>query len=177
MPPDDQILVSSSTGEDAAFARVMGRGSFKVSGSLKEFGSAVLEQGKQELVLDLADCVGMDSTFMGVIAGLSFRYKKQEGGKVVMVNLSDKTLRLISTLGLDHLVEYHMREALPDSYRDALSSHEADMNDIGEDPLSEEERSRMMLESHQELSDLSEANRERFKDVLTYLREEVDGSA
>lgn len=174
MPPDDQILVSRD--DPRAFAKVIGRGSFKVSGSLKEFGARVLQREENELVLDLLDCVGMDSTFMGVVAGLSFRCKKQNGGKVVLVNLSDKTFKLISTLGLNHLVEYHMSDDLPESYGAALGSM-TEMDKINPANLSPDEQARMMLQSHETLAGLSEENQGRFKDVIIYLREEVDGTA
>ena len=174
MTSDDQILVSRV--DEYAFAKVLGRGSFKVSGSLKEFGTCVLENEKSELVLDLLDCIGMDSTFMGVVAGLSFRCKKQGTGKVVLVNLSEKTLKLISTLGLDHLVEYYMSDDLPGIYKQALEVGEA-MDQIQPDGMSRDEQARMMLQSHETLAGISSENEERFKDVIAYLREEADGTA
>jgi anti-anti-sigma regulatory factor len=172
--PDDQILVSTS--EAAAFAQVRGRGSFKVSGSLKEFGEKIFTAGQSELVLDLMHCVGMDSTFMGVIAGLSFRCKKEGRGKVILVNLNSKSLKLISTLGLNHLVEFYMVDNLPGAYAPFLASGEAP-SEVASDSLSKEERARMMLQSHEDLAGLSEENRARFKDVLAYLHEEVDGTS
>lgn len=172
--PDDQILVSTSA--TSAFAQVRGRGSFKVSGSLKEFGEKVFAAGQSELVLDLMHCVGMDSTFMGVIAGLSFRCKQENRGKVILVNLSEKSLKLIRTLGLNHLVDYYMVEDLPEAYV-ALLAPEAAPSEVAPDSMSKEEHARMMLQSHENLSGLSEENRARFKDVLAYLHEEVDGTS
>ena len=172
MPPDDQILVS--TENDVAYAKVIGRGSFKVSGSLKEFGASFLKRDQHELVVDLAECIGMDSTFMGVLAGLSGRCKKEGAGKIVLVNLSDKTFKLISTLGLNHLVEFHMAGHLPDAYEKILGP-KTRLSEINPDSLSEAERAKMMLESHVNLSELSKENQERFKDVVSYLRDEVDG--
>ena len=73
-PADDRILV---TVDDAyALARVLGRGSYKVSRSLKEFASRVMDSGNAVFLVDLQHCVGMDSTFMGVLAGLSQRQQK-----------------------------------------------------------------------------------------------------
>ena len=172
MPVDDQILVSSL--ERIAYAKVLGRGSFKVSASLKEYGGRFLEQGQDELVIDLADCVGMDSTFMGVLAGLSVRCKKAQSGKIVLVNLDEKLVNLIKTLGLNHLVEFYLTGMLPEAYASVLGDNVVTMGEVGEEPQSEEARAKMMLESHVRLAELSPENRERFKDVITYLREEVD---
>ena len=171
-PAEDHIQVS--TDDVVAYARVIGRGSFKVSGSLKEFGDKIFGHGRSELVVDLRQCVGMDSTFMGVLAGLAFRCKKEQRGKIVLVNLSEKSLKLISTLGLNHLVEYHPIGKLPVAYVTKLCLDD-ELAEIDPDCLSADERARMMLASHENLAELSAENRERFKDVLTYLREEVEG--
>ena len=69
--PADVLLVA--TDGNTALVRVQGRGSFKVSAIMKEFATAMIDRGCNALVLDMANCIGMDSTFMGVLAGLAFR--------------------------------------------------------------------------------------------------------
>src|ERR1035437_5371741 len=86
-----------------AFVRVIGKGSYKMGPALKDFGLLALEQGCRRFVIDMAACIGMDSTFMGVVAGLTVRIG-EHAGQLVMVQLSDKNLTLLDTLGLTELI-------------------------------------------------------------------------
>ncbi len=164
----DRLLVRMEGA--AACVRVEGRGSFRIAPALKDFGLAALEQGAVRLVFDFQACVGMDSTFMGVIAGLCFRYRKAGKGGVVALNLSSHARHLMATLGLDRLLE--IREtpspetAVPAPAETALAAP----------PAAEQDRRRLaadMVEAHENLARLSDANAAKFKDVLAFLREDL----
>src|SRR5207247_10437368 len=58
-----QVGVSGPT----VWVKVEGKGSFVNSGNLKELSREMLDRGYSEVVVDLADCVMMESTFMGAI--------------------------------------------------------------------------------------------------------------
>ncbi|MGA0369187.1 MAG: STAS domain-containing protein [Kiritimatiellia bacterium] len=161
-PPDDRILVSVDRAY--ALARVFGRGSFKVSRSLKDFAAKVMDAGNPVLVLDLQNCVGMDSTFMGVLAGISQRQQKENGRKVMLCGVSDKLVNLMRTLGLTQLVE--IQEEVPETE----TSEFAELQRNGETPL---DSAHTMLEAHEKLVEIEEENRIRFQDVLEYLREDI----
>ena len=60
-------LVDASS--DPVVVRVDGRACFQNSGCLRDFISELLRQGRRRFVLDLQNCVSMDSTFLGVLAG------------------------------------------------------------------------------------------------------------
>lgn len=161
-PPEDRILVSVD--EDYALARVLGRGSYKVSRSLKDFSTKVIDSGSSVFLLDLQHCIGMDSTFMGVLAGVSQRQQQASGRKVMLCGVSDKLVNLMKTLGLNQLVD--IQEELPDAAENEFSelSHE------GESTLDSAET---MLEAHEKLVEIDEGNRIKFQDVLEYLREDL----
>lgn len=161
-PADDRILVSVD--EAYALARVLGRGSYKVSRSLKEFASRVMDAGNTVFLVDLQHCVGMDSTFMGVLAGLSQRQQKESGRKVILTGVSDKLVNLMKTLGLSQLVE--IQGDAPETQPQELNELER----IKETPL---ESANTMLEAHEKLVEIDEENRLRFQDVLEYLREDI----
>jgi anti-sigma B factor antagonist len=101
--PEDRIWVAVH--KQLALVRVEGRGSFKVSTSLKEFGQAAQKSGATTGVLDMGSCVGMDSTFMGVLAGWATRLRQAPGGRLVMINMNSRTRSLVATLGLDLIVQ------------------------------------------------------------------------
>lgn len=159
----DRILVAivNQTGH----ARILGRGSFKISASLKEFGNALLDKGITRLVIDLRDCVGMDSTFMGVTAGLCGRFHKEGDGKVMMSHTSEKIQRLMSTLGLDRLTDPLEEQKVLD--------RDAPLTELEIAPQTPLESAETMLEAHETLVEAHPENSPRFQDVLDYLREDI----
>lgn len=159
---DDRIQVTVDA--DFALARVLGRGSYKVSGSVKRFAASIMDQGKTVLIIDLEQCVGMDSTFMGMLAGISQRLQKEGGRKVVLTGVSKKLNHLMTTLGINRLVE--IREDLP-----AASS--ADLIDLEQPDESPLDSAQTMLEAHETLVEIDNDNQLRFQDVLDYLREDI----
>ncbi len=152
---------------DKIFIRVTGRGSFKVSATLKQFVAEITSRQPISVVaLDLADCIGMDSTFMGVLAGLSGRLK-QKGQTLELINLSEKNAALLATLGVDQVISHYShshRHALPEHPTQSLPTADATKKDLAE----------TALQAHETLVELSEENRPRFKRVIEYLKADVD---
>ena len=169
-PLSDGILVAIHDG--AAYVHVKGRGSFKVSTGLKQFGIAAIDEGCREIVLNMAECTGMDSTFMGVLAGLASRLKQRDGGQIYIINLAARARQLLATLGLDQVVEAHMADATPDRFQWFLpADHRVKEILSGDDAGSV--RADMVYQAHQNLASLSSENQLMFKDVLSFLREDL----
>lgn len=152
---------------DKIFVRVTGRGSFKISSTLKQFISEVVaKQTVKSVIIDLNDCIGMDSTFMGVLAGLSGRLQKT-GQALELINLSDKNAQLLATLGVDQVIAYYNHahgHDLPEQKAASLPTEQATKKELAE----------TALKAHEHLVELSEENRPRFKRVIEYLKEDVD---
>lgn len=168
--PEDRVWVTLH--KHLALVRVEGRGSFKVSTSLKEFGQSSLLAGATTAVLDMGRCIGMDSTFMGVLAGWATRLRQKPGGRLVLINLTSRTRSLVATLGLDQIVQAYEAGPLPDDLHSVAALSE------GLSALDPREESRStttetMIEAHENLVQLSPENLPRFKDVLIYLREDL----
>lgn len=165
--------LSVAVHEQVAYVRLSDRGSFKISKSLKQFGVSAIDHGVEKLVVDMEECVGMDSTFMGVLAGLAFRLKKKNDGRIYMVNLTSRTRGLLATLGLDQLVETFMQGGTPAEFATMLDRNSRPMDVLKHDPGSRRETAEMMLEAHENLVEVSNENLPRFRDVLTFLREDI----
>jgi len=153
--------------------KVNGYGSFKMGPSIKRFGAAAVDKGCIKIIFDMENCLGMDSTFMGVMAGLAIRTQNDVNGRVVAMNLSPKTISLLETLGLSRLIECYQADAMPEEFEAEL----ADIMDLenldldGHDKLSS---LTTMLTAHQNLVDVApEENLPRFKDVITYLDQDL----
>jgi anti-sigma B factor antagonist len=164
----DHIQVAVFNG--MGMARVQGRGSYKVSASVKDFGNAMLKSGVSTLVIDLRDCVGLDSTFMGVLAGQAVRFRKEIQGRVVLTNVSSKIQRLVSTLGLNRLVDIHVVGETPGGVSMDGKPGFSELPVQAQTPL---ESAETMLEAHRDLVEALPENQVRFQDVLDYLREDI----
>lgn len=145
-----------------AYVRVHGRATFKVGPSLKQFGTLAIDQGCSRIIVEMQECVGMDSTFMGILAGLSTVIRKSNG-EIVMRGLSEKNLFLLKMLGLVHLVtiEDHVPGALPVTGRVLPAA-----DDKGK-------MTQAMITAHEALIEVAPDNIVKFKDVIAYLKEDL----
>ncbi|MBN2189978.1 MAG: STAS domain-containing protein [Candidatus Aureabacteria bacterium] len=144
--------------------KILGRGSFKSSKDLKDYVLEKLEKEADECFIDLKECISMDSTFMGMIAGLNFALKGKKGKNIYFSNITNPTRELLSTLGLLELIS----QKTPDE-----SAEQADFKELllmqGKTPGI----AKHMLESHEMLSSLDKKNKEKFKKVVDSLKESI----
>ncbi len=164
-PSADKVEVAILTQD--AYIRVHGRGTFKIGPSLKQFGSMVIERGCRRIIVEMQDCVGMDSTFMGIIAGLATVLKKTQG-EVVLRNLSEKNLFLIKMLGLVHLVTVDEAPLV-----EGLTENGCSLKVISD----KRQMTEAMIKAHESLIDAAPDNIIKFKDVLAYLKEDIKRTA
>jgi anti-anti-sigma regulatory factor len=152
--------------------KVNGYGSFKEGPSVKRFGLAAIDTGCTYIIFDMSACQGMDSTFMGVMAELAMRMHDEINGQTVAMNLSSKTYTLLKTLGLNRLIVCYKSGELPDEIKSLL----ADVMDLEElDIVDDDKRLSLttMLEAHQNLVKASPENMARFKDVISFLNQDL----
>ncbi len=154
-----EVAISESTG----YVNVHGRGSFKVSSSLKGFVNRLLDGNGRDLVVNVSDCQGMDSTFMGVLAGISQRLKKEAQGSVTLLGASPKIVKLLSTLGLSRMV----------IFREVADARTPELSPLEKKPETPLEAAETMLAAHEKLVEIEDENTLRFQDVLEYLREDI----
>lgn len=157
---------------NTAYIRVRGIATFNAGPALKQFGAAAIEKGCNRIVLDTFACETMDSTFLGVLAGMATRLARQTGGVMLMLNVPEKLFETLSTLGLNQLMECRRLGPAPEPLADPSLPADA-LNPIYAPSADQQTTRNVMLEAHTNLAAVSDANRLRFKDVLTYLREDV----
>lgn len=125
--------------------------------------------------MDLELCPGVDSTFMGTLAGLA-RKCMAVGGGIQIASPTQRTRAAMESLGLDMLMDIDPMGAFwepdIDTRRAALGGGEpavaADMAN-----LSELERTRHVLEAHNTLRSMSHKNNETFGYVCETLEEDL----
>jgi anti-anti-sigma regulatory factor len=147
---------------------VEGKGSFLNSGNLKEFAQEMVNRGYREFVIDLQNCAMMDSTFMGTMAGVALRLKELGHGHLHVVHCGNRSLELLSGLGLDQIFSIHSNG----STAPECESLEPVANADGS-AEQKKERAQTMLEAHEALCQAAPENFPRFKDVLDYLKQDL----
>jgi anti-sigma B factor antagonist len=154
--------------------RVVGRGTFQNSQPLRRFAMERIEQGKEEFVVDLAACQGMDSTFLGVLAGIGLRLRQNGGAATVhVINISARNLELLQTLGLDRLFTMNSNPPPPLAEADYQKLPDTDVTQLTH-PLDKDETADLMMEAHNNLIRADERNAPKFKELTRFLREAVE---
>jgi len=146
---------------------VEGKGNFLNSGSLKEFAQEMVNRGYREFVVDLANCAMMDSTFMGTLAAVALRLRELGQGHLHVVHCGQRSLDLLSGLGLDQIFDIHANGAVAPDCQE-VKDHAVDGADTRK-----KETTETMLKAHEALCEAAPKNLSRFKDVLEYLKQDL----
>ena len=165
-PPPATILVALT--EAVVFIRISGRANFTSSVHLKTLVSELQQRGHSRFVLDLAGCLIMDSTFLGVLAGIALRLSKAQSGgpPIVLNNPNPRITDLLENLGVWNLFCVSNAENISGpTYSPAMTAAEKP---------SKEEISRTCLEAHRTLMAVNPANVPKFKEVTQFLAENLD---
>jgi anti-anti-sigma factor len=156
-------------GEHFACIKISGRANFTSSIDFKNLVNELLSRGCGYFVLDLSECTLMDSTFLGVLAGFGL---KSSPGKIEqaqltleLLNPNERVLELLESLGVLQLFKVVQGETQPCEEREAHAITPASP--------SKEQVTRACLEAHQTLMDLSPQNAAKFKEVATFLAEDL----
>jgi len=127
--------------------------------------------GCQDIVFDMEECQGMDSTFMGVLAGIAIHPGGAGKSRVIVVNLTARTHDMLMTLGLERVLECHKQDdPQPELKQRLAAALHLDGLEVDDDRTLS---LTTMLQAHQHLVDVDPENMARFRDVLTYLDQEV----
>jgi anti-anti-sigma regulatory factor len=139
---------------------------------LKAFGVERIAAGDRCLVVDLDACTGMDSTFMGTLAGLATRLSAQAGGVLQVADASQRNRHSLEDLGLDFLIQINPEEAAWRNDIQTIRSQLASANAVAlQGNLN---KAAHVLEAHQVLSETNEKNRHAFSTVVTLLESELE---
>lgn len=160
-------------GEGVVIVQVHGRGSFANSIAFKKLAdrlSAKYGPGHYCFVIDLGACATMDSTFLGALASVALRQRKECSRPLVIVNANEHTRKLLDTLGVSRFVE--LRSGEPTEERGPVPL-DASFQDEKIPEVSKLDRILHMIEAHERLCELDSENEVRFQSVLRYLNDSL----
>ncbi|MDX9702239.1 MAG: STAS domain-containing protein [Candidatus Auribacterota bacterium] len=152
--------------KDKAVIRVVGKGSFLNSRNFKEAVIALLARSDKTIVIDFADCSGMDSTFIGVLTGITLRELKKSDKQMLLANLGKCNRELLETLGVIRFFNVMKNDCTFDAEFKSVA-------DTPEDPDGAIEQIKHILEAHDNLIKANEENIDRFKLVKQTLEQEL----
>ncbi len=152
---------------DTAVLRIDGRASYLTSAPVNSLFAHLLDQGKCRFIIDFRKCIGMDSTFLGILAGAAMRIKREfPDGFMELCNLNTRNMELVRNLGLHRIL------SVDSSMGEEEDSSEKE--EKGFDALpSESVQAKSMLEAHRNLIDADCTNAAKFEDVIKFLEKEA----
>lgn len=149
--------------------RVKGKINYLNCGPVGHFFDRTIETGYRQFVVDFHECSGMDSTFLGLLAsaGLQLR-EKEPPGSLVLVRLNNRNKELVQNVGLHNLMV--IEDTIPNI--DLQSVQLLEGNPDREKDL--EANSKMVLKAHEALLEADESNKQKFQDVVSFLRSQIE---
>ena len=169
MPQEEpQFLVNPY--DDPVVLKINGKASFLNSAPVKDLFDRLVEQGKYRYIIDFQHCTGMDSTFLGILAGLGVKLlRTQSKGSVVLCRLGSRNMELIRNLGLHRILTLDDGEAI------GQLEAGSDMKSLESGkPLSEVQNARLVLEAHENLVEIDASNKTKFQDVIAFLKNQLE---
>jgi anti-anti-sigma factor len=168
MSDDSQPVFLVNAYSDPVVVRIAGKANYLNCNAFRDFMEAMLEAGKNAFVLDFKDCTGMDSTFLGILAGTALELQaKGDSGEMVLCRLNPRNTELICNLGLENLLTLHEGGGLE---TDAPFSREA-LEGLDNEEVS---HAATVLRAHENLVRAEKSNAPKFQDVIAFLRNQVD---
>jgi anti-sigma B factor antagonist len=149
--------------------RIEGRADFTSSVDLKKLIAELWARGYHQFVFDVCQCTMMDSTFLGMLAGVAINFTNgrapgPDDHRLELVNSSAKLRDVFENLGMAHLFKFSERtDPLTDKYEPLAKS----------DASTPVELARTCLEAHRTLMSIRPENEAKFKDVAAFLAEDV----
>lgn len=156
------FLVSAYS--DPIVVRINGKANYLNCNSFREFIEQMLSEGRHYFLVDFKNCQGMDSTFLGILAGTALELRKQTPpGELTLCRLSDRNQELILNLGLQNLLSIS-EDTTDESAADAFDSLENE----------EVSDAKNVLRAHENLAAADEQNVTKFQDVISFLKNQVE---
>jgi anti-anti-sigma regulatory factor len=150
---------------DTAIVKIVGRANFESSVPFKSVLAGLSEKTCRRYLLDLTECVLMDSTFLGVLSGFGVKFNAaQPPIALELLNPNGRISDLLENLGVAHLFVVRKSDQPAPTTLQSVESGE---------PPTHRDLSQTSLEAHRTLMDINPANVPKFKDVAQFLEEDL----
>jgi anti-anti-sigma factor len=170
MPANPTKLLVSRM-EALVCVKIEGKATCASCFAFKRLMTEVIKGGTTKIVIDLAECPFMDSSFLGVMAGAGIELGEalnptleNTGGDVLrLLNPQQRVVESLESLGMTHL--FHVITASADQ------PGRFEEVQLGE--ATKLDNTRTCLEAHRLLMELNKENVTKFQDVTTFLAKDL----
>ncbi len=156
-------------GDKLVCIRIAGRANFTASVDFRTLVYGLAERGPYRFVLDLSECQLMDSTFLGVLAGIGLKLSSVRNGNrlptIELFNPNPRIVELLENLGVSHFFPILKGEKFSVDALAPLATTSANPDKT--------QLSRTCLEAHQTLMNINPGNVPKFKEVARFLAEDL----
>jgi anti-sigma B factor antagonist len=136
---------------------------------MKQWAETHVAAGRHCVVVDLELCTGLDSTFMGTMAGIAMRLAKVTDGALQVTGANEKNRNSLEDLGLSMLLEIEPKEA---AWQANITSIRSSLQECS--LTNSVDRTQHVFDAHKLLCDADESNDEKFSTVLDVLEAELE---
>jgi len=156
-------------GKQFACIKIVGRANFNSSLDFQTLITELPGKGFCCFVIDLSECVLMDSTFLGVLAGFGLKLRgggdDADAARVTLLNPNPRVTELLENLGVSGLFRITQGQLTPPETLETSPHNPCQP--------SREKLARACLEAHETLMAINPENVSRFKDVAKFLAEDL----
>ena len=117
---------------------------------------------------DVADL----TAFLGTLTGAALNLRECGGGGLSILNANERNQHLLTSLGLDHILDIDMDGTSWETERRTVCRELAQCEGQTA-PVCKEEQARQVLHAHQALTEANTANVCKFRDVIQFLEDEL----
>ena len=159
---ESDVLISHNAG--IYKIKIEGRANFEYGPPLRNLAKELEHETFTIISVNLKECCGMDSTFMGILAMIGLRAKKIAAAMEI-VNASASNIALLKGLGLSSLFKFVEREevvSLGDDWDEASEKG------------SSFETAEAVHDAHDTLMDVAPENIPKFKTVVDLAKKDID---
>jgi len=146
--------------------KIAGRANFSNSLDFKKMVQELAFRGYSHFILDLSDCIIMDSTFLGVLAGIGLKFAEEGRGPQSRVEIFNPNARIADLLENLGVADLFTITAVQDWQK-------ARFEEVGACEKGKLDLVRNCLEAHQILMELNPENVQKFKDVTQFFAEDL----
>ena len=148
---------------DPVPVKLSGRCNYLNCNPFRQFLERMLEEKKKDFVFDFENCIGMDSTFLGILASVAMRLRRLDPpGTLVLTHLNERNLELVRNLGLHRLLIVDAAgEASAVQTLAPIASGKVDSAEV-------------VLRAHESLVEAEQGNASKFQDCIEFLRNQLE---
>lgn len=143
--------------------KVIGRATFECVAPLRSLASELDKSEFKQVDVDLSDCQGMDSTYMGILAMMALRAKKIKA-VISIYNASELNRNLLYGLGLKRLFQF----------TEGVVEMGECSSGKGNAPTDQITHATTVLEAHKTLMNVDQENVGKFEKVVDFVQKDLD---